>query len=112
MRMVIWWKSARLVPVMAVLAPIMLLQSQPFRARTGLVALNVTVVDQNGRPVANLAQEAFTVTEDGRAQPIAHFASGEIPLSIVVALDCSESMKGMRFDVAREAVTGFSIARD
>jgi VWFA-related protein len=107
MRMVIWGEAARLVPAVAVLVPIMLLQSQPFRTRTDLVALNVTVVDENGRPVPDLQQEAFNVTEDGRAQPIAHFASGEIPLSIVVALDCSESMRGTRFDVAREAVTGF-----
>jgi hypothetical protein len=70
---------------MAVLAPTMLLQSQSFRTRIDLVALNVTVVDENERLVPDLQQEAFNVTENGRAQPISCFASGEIPLSIVVA---------------------------
>jgi len=83
--MVIWEKTARLVPAMAVLAMMLLLQSQPFRARTDLVALNVRVVDENERLVSDLQHEAFNVTENGRAQPIVHFASGEIRLSIIVA---------------------------
>jgi Ca-activated chloride channel family protein len=82
--------------------------TQPaFRSRTDLVALNITVVDEKGVPVGGLTQDAFTVIEDGRPQAIQHFASGRVPISIVVALDASESMKGGRFDGAREAVEGF-----
>jgi Ca-activated chloride channel homolog len=106
MRMLIWWKAASCVPLAAVLAAL-LLQSQPFRTRTDLVALTVTVLDDKGAPRPGLTQDAFTVTDDGVPQPIAHFASGEIPISLVVALDCSESMRGRRFDLAREAVAGF-----
>lgn len=106
MRMLIWWKAARAVPAIAALAPF-LLQSQPFRTRTDLVALTVTVLDDKGIPRPGLPQDAFTVTEDGVPQPIAHFAAGEISISLVVALDCSESMRGRRFDLAREAIAGF-----
>jgi VWFA-related protein len=104
--MLIWWKTASLVPLTVVLAAAES-QAPAFRSRTDLVALTVTVLDDKGLPVPRLAQAAFTVTEDGKPQPIAHFASGEIPISLVVALDCSESMRGERFEVARKAVTGF-----
>jgi Ca-activated chloride channel homolog len=62
------------------------------------------VLDDKGMPLPRLSEDAFTITEDGKPQPLAHFASGRIPLSIVVAVDCSESMKGSRFDGARNAV--------
>jgi Ca-activated chloride channel family protein len=78
-----------------------------FRARTDLVALNVTVLDDNGAPVGGLTRDAFTVTEDARPQPIEHFASDDVPISLVVALDSSDSMKGGRFEIARQAVKGF-----
>ena len=105
-RMLIWWKTASLVPLTVVLAAAPW-QAPAFRSRTDLVALTVTVLDDKGMPVPRLDRAAFTVTEDGRSQPIEHFASGEMPISLVVALDCSESMQGARFDVAREAVSGF-----
>jgi Ca-activated chloride channel homolog len=106
MRMLIWIEAASLVPLTAVLAA-GVVQSPAFRARTDLVAMTVTVLDDKGVPVPDLPQGAFTVTEDGRARPIAQFANGGVPISIVVALDASESMKGSRFDGARQAVKGF-----
>jgi Ca-activated chloride channel family protein len=99
-------KAARLIPATAVLMPLVL-QSPAFHTRTDLVALTVTVIDGNGVPVAGLSEDASRVTEDGRDRPIAHFAAGATPISIVVALDASESMKGLRFRTAREAVNGF-----
>jgi VWFA-related protein len=38
------------------------------------VQLDVTVADRDGRPVADLMQSDFEVLEDGRPQPISHFA--------------------------------------
>ena len=55
---------------MAVLAG--LLQTPPFRARTDLVAVNVTVLDDKGMPLPRLGEDAFTMTEDGIPQRIAH----------------------------------------
>jgi Ca-activated chloride channel family protein len=83
--------------------------SQPpeFRSQTDLVALGVTVVDAKGSSVGGLPQSAFTITEDGHPRAIQYFAGDHVPISLVVALDASESMKGARFAVAREAVKGF-----
>ena len=82
-------------------------QAPSFRSRTDLVALTVTVLDDKGMPLPGVRQDSFTITEDGAPRPVAHFAAGEIPISLVVALDCSESMRGARFDVSRKAVEGF-----
>lgn len=79
-------------------------QRPAFRARTDLVALNVTVTNEQGSAVRGLTQDVFTVMEDGKPQPIAQFATEAVPLSLLVALDASESMKGKRFGFAREAV--------
>ena len=76
----------------------------PFRTGTDLVALSVTVLDDQGAPVGELSRDAFTVTEDAHPQPLEHFASDDVPISLVVALDSSESMNGGRFEIARQAV--------
>jgi len=82
-------------------------QHAMFRAQTDLVALNVTVMDDKGLPVRGLSRDAFTIKEDDRPQSIAQFANDDIPLSLVVALDASGSMKGQRFAYATEAVMKF-----
>ena len=84
-----------------------LAQRATFRSQTALVALNVTVVDDKGLPIRGLSRDSFTVTEDDRPQPITQFANDDIPLSLVLALDASGSMKGRRFDYAVEAVMKF-----
>src|SRR6476660_4562020 len=76
----------------------------PFRSQTELVALNVTVTDEHDRRVAGLTQNDFVVTEDGQPQPIAQFANGDVPLSLLVALDASGSMAGARFEFACQAI--------
>jgi hypothetical protein len=66
--------------------------------------MNVTVVDAQGSVVRSLAQDAFTISEDGQPRSIAQFAAESAPLSLVVAVDASSSMQGRRFEFAREAV--------
>jgi Ca-activated chloride channel homolog len=79
--------------------------AQPgFRSTTELVALNVTVTDERGNVVRGLTREAFSVSEDEKAQSIVQFAAESVPLSLVVALDASRSMGGHRIEFAREAV--------
>src|SRR4029077_2443232 len=82
-------------------------QAPTFRSQTDLVALYVSVFDQADHLVTGLPREAFTVTEDGRPRSIEQFTSGSVPLSLVLALDTSESMKGERFAFARHAVAAF-----
>jgi Ca-activated chloride channel family protein len=63
-----------------------------FRVDVKLVNVFVTVTDQLGAPVGNLAKNDFTISEDGVAQNIAVFSKeSQLPLSIVLAVDTSES---------------------
>ncbi len=57
-----------------------------------VVQVTVTVGDGHGRFVRGLPQAAFHVAEDGRPQRISHFASENLPLDLVVAVDISGSM--------------------
>ena len=57
-----------------------------------VVQVTVTVDDGHGKFVRGLPQSAFHVSEDGRPQTISHFASENVPLELVVAIDISGSM--------------------
>ncbi len=85
-------------------AALIAVQPPAFRTRTDLVALAVTVVDANQRPMLGLSKDAFSLTEDDRPQPIVQFTGDPVPLSLAIALDASTSMKGRRFEYARDAV--------
>jgi VWFA-related protein len=83
--------------------------TQSFRFRTGVELINVTatVTDENGRFVPNLRQDDFRVYQDGELQPITHFNSERVPVSLGVALDTSGSMDGEKMAAAREALDRF-----
>lgn len=56
-------------------------QSDPvFRTDTRLVLLHASVVDRRGNLVTDLEQDAFTVLEDKREQPISLFRREDIPI--------------------------------
>jgi VWFA-related protein len=57
-----------------------------------VVQVTVTVSDGHGHFVRDLPQSAFRVFEDTRPQSITHFASEDVPLELVVAVDVSGSM--------------------
>jgi VWFA-related protein len=57
-----------------------------------VVQVTAVVLD-DGRFVRNLKREDFKVWADERSQPITHFASENIPLELVAALDVSSSME-------------------
>lgn len=54
--------------------------------------LTVTVTDKEGRPLANLTHDAFTVRDDKEPQKIAFFLSQDDPVSIGILFDVSGSM--------------------
>lgn len=58
-----------------------------------VVQVTAVVTDRDGRFVKGLKQEDFTIYEDGQPQPITNFASEDIPLEMVAALDVSSSME-------------------
>ncbi len=57
-----------------------------------VVQVTAVVTDGDGRFVSGLKESDFTVYEDDRRQRITHFASENIPLELVAALDISSSM--------------------
>lgn len=56
------------------------------------VQVTVTVTDGKGKFVPGIPQTQFRVLEDGKPQEIAYFASQDVPLELVVAVDISGSM--------------------
>lgn len=57
-----------------------------------VVQITATVQDRDGRFVRGLTASDFRVYEDDREKTITHFASENIPLELVAALDISSSM--------------------
>ncbi len=62
------------------------------RVDVDAIQLAVVVTDHDGRFVGNLPREAFRVFEDDRLQSVSSFASENVPLELVAALDVSQSM--------------------
>jgi Ca-activated chloride channel family protein len=83
------------------------LREKGFRAGAELVTTPVTVRDGNGRLVTNLTRDDFSVEEDGVVQPITQFTTERVPVSLALALDTSDSMRGQRIVDAREALARF-----
>jgi Ca-activated chloride channel homolog len=83
-------------------------QSQPgtvFRSGASLVALNVTVSDGK-RLVPGLAQNDFSVYEDGVLQHLQFFESHEVPIDLILLIDTSASMAD-KMEVVHDAAVGF-----
>jgi Ca-activated chloride channel family protein len=81
-------------------------QEPILRLEAPLVLLNVTVTGDDGRYVRKLSERDFTILEDGRPQPIAHFSAEETPFAIAILLDVSGSME-RTLRIARAAARGF-----
>jgi Ca-activated chloride channel family protein len=70
-------------------------EAPTIRVETRLVNVAVNVVDANGAPVAGFSRDDFEISEDGKPQKIAFFEKeSSTPLSIVLAIDASESVLG------------------
>ncbi len=82
-------------------------QEQPrFRLQVEAVQLGISVTDSRGRFVSGLTQADFQVLEDGTPQEITFFASEAAPLTILVLLDASLSMR-VNLDYVKEAAVTF-----
>jgi VWFA-related protein len=62
------------------------------RVDVDVVQVTVTVADGHGKFVRDVPRAAFHVFEDGRPQTVTHFASEDVPLELVAAIDISGSM--------------------
>jgi Ca-activated chloride channel homolog len=60
---------------------------------TDLIVLDVTVIDANNKPVMDLSQDQFQVLEDKVQQKIGFFSRESVPVSVVLTIDTSGSMR-------------------
>ena len=67
-------------------------QQATFKSRTSIVPVLATVLDKEGRLVADLTQEDFTITDNGKPQDIVFFQNDVQPFTAVVMMDFSFSM--------------------
>ncbi len=68
-------------------------QQPPFRSGASTVAVYTTVTDDDGRLVTTLTRDDFEVYDNGKLQPISLFASEIQPITVIMMLDRSGSMK-------------------
>jgi Ca-activated chloride channel family protein len=66
---------------------------QPFRSGARTVAVYATVTDAEGKLVTDLTRDDFEVYDNGRLQPLTVFKRDVQPISVVVLLDRSASMR-------------------
>jgi Ca-activated chloride channel family protein len=64
-----------------------------FSAHADMAVLPVTVTDAHGHSVAGLSSDDFRVYDEGRLQTIALFRSGEVPITLGLIVDESQSMR-------------------
>ena len=79
-------------------------QRPAFRTETRLVVLQVTVTNGSGQLVTGLDRHAFTVSENGRPQPITVFSRDDVPISLGLLIDNSGSMRTLRAGVEAAAL--------
>jgi len=75
-----------------------------FKKQVEEVALHVTVVDKDRKMVTNLDQNAFSVLENGKVQPIKSFRHEDIPVAMGIVIDNSGSMRDKREKVGKAAL--------
>jgi len=85
---------ALIVSLLATAAPAHLAQ-QRFRTTTDGVRIDVLVTDGR-RPIAGLQEKDFILLDQGVRQDIDTIAIEDIPLSMMLALDISESVEGQK----------------
>lgn len=78
---------------------------ETIKINTELVLLDVQVVNrQTGQTINALRREDFVLDEDGARQEIAHFSQDRLPLSILLLLDLSASVKPIIAEIRHGAL--------
>jgi Ca-activated chloride channel family protein len=79
--------------------------AQRFRVSTEAVRVDVLVRDGD-RPIAGLTANDFEVRDSGVPQQIDAVSFEDVPLSVMIALDTSDSLMGPALDHLRDAAAG------
>ncbi len=74
-----------------------------FSVDVNAVALDVVVTDRKGRFVKGLKEEDFVVLEDGVPQELTFFTSGNTPITVLLLLDSSASVRSHQEEVQKDA---------
>jgi len=69
-------------------------KQQTFKTGARTVAVHATVTGKDGRLVPNLVMDDFEIKDEGKVQPISVFSNEIQPISVVVMIDRSGSMRG------------------
>jgi VWFA-related protein len=86
--------SLLILAVITAVAAVSPAQQPPFRSGARTVAIYATVTDKDGRLVPDLTRDVFDIRDNGTPQPITVFSNEVQPISVVVMLDRSGSMRG------------------
>ncbi len=87
-------KAIGLAALAALAGTSLLAQQQPsFKSGIRTVAIYATVTDGQGRLVTDLTRDDFEVLDDNKPQPLTLFSADIQPVSVVVMLDRSGSMR-------------------
>jgi VWFA-related protein len=82
------------VPILLAALAVAPFQQPTFRTGSKTVAIYATVTGKEGRLLPELQKDAFEVRDNGKAQPITVFSNEVQPISVVLMLDRSGSMRG------------------
>lgn len=83
-----------------------------FSARIDGVRVDVLVVDGSRKPLVGLTPADFEIRDNGVLQKVDVVSFGEIPLSVTLALDLSESVAGARLEQLQRASRALAGALD
>jgi VWFA-related protein len=81
-------------------------QTPSFTAGTRTVAVYATVTNAQGRLVPDLSRDDFSIDDDGKRQTLTVFSNDIQPITVVMLLDRSGSMKP-NFDLEERAAEAF-----
>jgi Ca-activated chloride channel family protein len=92
----------------ALIATATLRAQQPptFSGANRTVAVYATVTDEAGRLVPDLTRDQFQIDDNGRKQELTIFANEIQPITVVMLLDRSSSMRG-NFELVEKAAEAF-----
>ena len=98
--------AALLTATVGVAIPAAQTQPPSFVAATRTVAVYATVTNAQGRLVPDLSREDFSIDDNGKRQTLTLFANDIQPITLIMLLDRSGSMKP-NFDLEERAAEAF-----
>jgi VWFA-related protein len=102
---------ASLIAAIAVLLVTPAATIQPtFTARVDGVRVDVMVVDNSRRPLRGLTPADFDIRDNGVPQKVDVISFGEVPLSVTLAFDLSDSVAGPRLGQLQNSLRGLADA--